>query len=131
MINIALYKKLRHYDHISFWLVMIVAGLTFLEDPIIGIIVGVIGSLLLYLKDVSEGNLMVNVFRSGKFIQRQTLKKYSKHQQDHDVIVVKFPKDLTFVNMSRDLDMLETLYMPKKIIFSFSQTQYIDMDGLE
>jgi MFS superfamily sulfate permease-like transporter len=38
---------------------------------------------------------------------------------------------MTFVNMTNDLEMLETIYIPRKVIFSFSQTQYIDMDGLE
>jgi sulfate permease, SulP family len=131
MIDIPLYKKLWNYDSISFWLVMIVGILTYLEDPIVGIIVGVIGSLLLYLKDVSEGNLMVNIFRRRKFYKRKTLKSYVSKQEDGDVVVVKFPKDMTFVNMTNDLEMLETIYIPKKIIFSFSQTQYIDMDGLE
>ncbi|MEY3198036.1 MAG: Bicarbonate transporter BicA [Candidatus Parcubacteria bacterium] len=110
---------------------MIVGLLTYLEDPIIGIIAGVIGSLLLYLKDVSDGNLMLNIFRTRKFYKRKTLKSYMTQQEPGDVIVVKFPKDMTFVNMTTDLEMLETLYIPKKIIFSFSQTQYIDMDGLE
>jgi MFS superfamily sulfate permease-like transporter len=109
MIDIPLYQRLRQLEKKSFWLVMIVGVLTFVQDPIVGIIFGVIASLLLYLRDVSNGSLMVNVFRNYDFLKRWTIEKYLRKQEQGDIVVVKFPRDLSFVNMSSELEHLEEL----------------------
>lgn len=104
--------------------------MTWLEDPIYGIIMGTVIALLMYIRDASEGDMMVNVFRNGNFLQRWTIKKYLKKQEIQDVVVIKFPHDMSFLNASAEIDHIDQI-QAKTIILSCSQLQYVDMDAIE
>jgi sulfate permease, SulP family len=131
MIDIKLYKKILSVDTKSFWLVMIVGLVTWLEDPIYGIILWTIAALLMYIRDASEGDLMVNVFRNNTFHKRRTIKKYLQKQEEGDIIVIKLPHDMTFLNAGSEIEHIQSITKASHYIISCSQLQYADMDALE
>lgn len=104
---------------------------TWLEDPIYGIILGTVAALLMYIRDASEGDMMVNIFRNGLFLKRRTIKKYIHKQEEEDVVIIKLPHDMTFLNANSEIEHIEALHKPSTYIFSCSQLQYVDMDALE
>lgn len=67
-----------------------VAFITFLIDPVYGVLTGVSLSLLRYLKNSTEQCPYVTVFRAGKFMQKTKISKYLPDQKDADILVVKF-----------------------------------------
>lgn len=131
MIDIPLYRKLRGVDSKSFWLVMIVGLVTRLEDPIYGIILGTVAALLMYIRDASEGDLMVNVFRNNSFSKRRSIKKYLHKQEENDTVVIKLPHDMTFLNTGSEIEHIQAITKASHYIISCSQLQYADMDALE
>ena len=84
----------------------------------------------MYIKDASEGDLMVNVFRNNTFLKRWTIKKYLQKQEDNDIVIVKLPHDMSFLNANTGIEHV-TQIRSSTIIISCSQLQYADMDAVE
>ena len=85
----------------------------------------------MYIRDVTKGDMMVNVFRNGEFHKRWTIMKYISKQEDYDIAIIKLPHDMTFLNASQEIEHIEAISKPSIYIFSCSQLQYMDIDALE
>lgn len=110
---------------------MIVALLTFLTDPVYGVLGGVSISLLSHLKRSIQGTMYVTIFRDGVFFKKTLLQKYIANQQDGDLLTIKFDHEISFLSVSAIEQTLAKLTTSHTIVFSFSHVHYIDLDGVD
>lgn len=132
LIDLKELSRYRKMDKISYVLAIVVALVTFMEDPIAGIAFGTIAALLFFIKDVSVGKLYVSIFKDTNFIEKISLKKFLKKQNNgFDTIILKFPIAINYINAESFIEQIEKIKKPKNIIFSFTQVAIIDIDGVE
>lgn len=125
------YREIYEFDRYDALILMIVAFVTFLSDPVYWVLVGVSLSLLRYLKHSTEQSPYVTVFRWGKFIKKTKLPKYLPDQKDADVLVIKFTGEISFLSVSVIQDAIEKINTKPIIVFAFSNVARMDLDGIE
>lgn len=138
LVNIALglldfkhYREIYRFDRYDAIILTIVALVTFLSDPVYGVLTGVSLSLLRYLKHSTEQSPYLTLFRKGKFIEKTKLTKYLSHQQDDDLLVIKFTGEISFLSVSTIQESIEKIHIRPVIVFAFSNVARIDLDGVE
>ncbi len=138
LVNIALwlldfkhYREIYNFDRYDAIILAIVAFVTFLSDPVYGVLTWVSLSLLRYLKHSTEQCPYVTVFRNGKFMQKTKLKKYLPDQKDNDVLVIKFTGEISFLSVSTIQESIEQITIKPIIVFAFSNVARVDLDGIE
>ena len=70
MINLQHLRQVSSIDKQQLMLIIIVALVTVFEDPIIGILAGVGGSLLLQVAEKTKPHLVCSRFRDGAFVNK-------------------------------------------------------------
>ena len=78
LLSFGYYKKVLKYELFSGVILVVVALVTWLVDPIYGILIGVFLAILLYLRRVVNVSPLVTVFRNGEFFAKTTIAKYKK-----------------------------------------------------
>lgn len=131
MIDVNLMKKIFHYSSTSLIVLIVVAVITLVEDPIIGIITGTAISLLMYIKNSSAGHLYSTIFRKKEFLGKMRLSQYLPQQEDGDIVICKFAGEINFINVTAELEQLAKLEKKVKVVFSFGHISDIDIDGIE
>ncbi len=138
LVNIALwlldfkhYREIYEFDRYDAIILLIVALVTFLSDPVYGVLTWVSLSLLRYLKHSTEQSPYVTVFRWGKFMKKTKLPKYLPDQQDKDILVIKFSGEISFLSVSVIQDAIEKIVVKPTIVFAFSNVARMDLDGVE
>jgi len=131
MVDISNYRKIYYYDMKSFWILLTVGLLTFVFDPMVGIVTGTAISLLLYLRHATQGKIYGTLFRGGHFEEKITLDAYIKTQQDGDVYICKFSGEINFVCIAAEIEQIMKIRQGTTVILSFSNISYIDIDGIE
>lgn len=125
------YREIYNFDRYDAIILTIVAFVTFLSDPVYGVLTGVSLSLLRYLKHSTEQSPYVTLFRWGKFINKTKLPKYLPNQQDNDILVIKFSGEISFLSVSVIQDSIEKITVKPKIVFAFSNVARMDLDWVE
>lgn len=131
MIDISNYRKIYYYDMKSFWILLLVWLLTFVFDPIIGVVFGTAISLLLYLRHATQGKIYGTLFRNKEFIDKITLDEYIKQQKKWDVYICKFSWEINFICIAAEIEQITKIKSDTVVILSFSNISYIDIDGIE
>lgn len=138
LVNIAIwlldfhhYRHIYHFDHQDAVILAIVALVTFLTDPVYGILAWVSLSLLAYIKRNTELTPYVTIFREWVFYKKTTLQKYLCHQQTHDIIIIKFIGEISFLNIATIQDGLFQLIHHPYVVISMSGVNRIDLDGID
>lgn len=131
MLDFKALAKVYYYDKISLYIIILVAAITFVRDPIYGIIVGTSVALLAYLYNTSQWHLFATIFRWDDYIGKMYFDQYVDQQQDGDVVVCKFAGDISFLNINADIKHIAKVNKKVKLILSFSSISYIDIDGIE
>lgn len=138
LVNIALglldfkhYREIYEFDRYDALILAIVALVTFLSDPVYGVLTGVSLSLLRYLKHSTEQCPYLTLFRQGKFVEKTKLTKYLPHQQNGDLLVIKFTGEISFLSVSTIQESIEKIHIRPVIVFAFSNVARMDLDGVE
>lgn len=139
LVNIAIglldfkhYRQIYQFDHQDAVILAIVAFVTFLTDPVYGILAWVSISLLWYIKRNTESTPYVTIFRDKVFYKKTTLDKYiTRHQHEQDIIVIKFVGEINFINMSMIQQWIDKLTQHPHTIFSMSGVSHMDLDGVD
>lgn len=131
LIDIGLLKKVFHTERKAFYIILITIFLSVLEEPTYGILVGTSLSLLVFLKWVYNSRPTINIFRDKKFYAKLPIKTYLDHQKDGDVLVIKLPWGLNYINIENFFGDLKQITWKKDIIFSCSTLGELDIDGFE
>lgn len=134
LIDIKLLKKVFSLEKTAFYIILITLTISVLEEPTYGILAGTALSLLIFLKGVYHAKPVVNLFRKGEFVEKIELSKYVRNQEANDIIVVKLPWGLNYINIENYITLLKKIDDAeawKNLILSCSALWDIDIDGLE
>ncbi len=125
-------SHLYRIDKYAFLLCLVVAAITIVEDPIIGILIGAVVALLRFAKHTSQAQCEITVNKNKEIVAHVTgHKDPTLEGYEGDVYVYRFSGPLTYVNGQMHLSRLESLISAKVVILNLRQVFYIDIDGLE
>lgn len=131
LIDIQLLKKLYSMEKTAFWITIVTTVLAVLDDPIVWILVWTIISLLIFLKKTTKQWASVSIFRDHKLFQKMNLSEYINIQKEWDLILLKFNAWLSYLNIERNIELMEQIDKWQKVILSFSHVPDVDIDGIE
>lgn len=131
MIDLSLYRKIRNYQKMWVIIVVIVASISLIYDPLVAIGVWTWLSLLVYLNQVMQSNNRITI-RTSECIQ---------HLDIHDIDVKDIPQDsivrirwawhISYLTTEKLSSFLMHLWHVRAVILSLSATAHVDIDGLE
>lgn len=121
------------HDRKGFVVCMLVALITIIEDPIVGIFFGTAVSLIIFAEKISKGQFELVLGHAKKGIVEQlsgdSLKEINKK---HDVLVYSIKGILSYINgQSHVVRFHKNLNGYKQVIIRMRDVYYIDLDGVE
>lgn len=126
------FKHIYMFDKKSFILAMVVAGITIAQDPIVGIVVGSIVALLVFVSHLSKGQSEIIINKDKKMIARiQTLRYNEIERHTGDVVVYRFAGQVNYINCQSHIENLSKLNGTNILILNFRNLFHIDIDGLD
>lgn len=116
----------------AFVLSLFVALVVVVEDPIIGILMGTIVALLIFVNKLSYGQTEVLLWKNGKMTEALLKNDFLKRSViDSDIVVYKISGTLTYVNMPAHLKAAQKIKHNNYVIISLRHSFYADIDGVE
>jgi SulP family sulfate permease len=126
------FVKIFRNDKYAFLLSIIVAIITIVEDPIMGILIGSVVALLIFANKMSRAKTEININRDGKLVARLNAKEFNATKDHGDVLVYRFAGQLTYVNAQAHMSNISRISDETKlVVFSFRNLFFFDMDGLD
>lgn len=127
------FKRMWNIDRKSFFVALLVAGITVYEDPIIGILVGAAISLLLFLDTLSRGqfDLIIND-TNKKIVGKLSGEKLAEITGNSDTLVYSIKGHLTYVDSQAHIARFESsLKNYENVILRLRELYFIDLDGVD
>jgi SulP family sulfate permease len=128
------FVRMYKLDKRSFVISMVVAAITIYEDPIIGILVGVVIALLIFMDKISRGQfeLIVND-KEKKILERVTGERVSDVENKvADVLVYSIKGQLAYINAQSHVERFEhALQGYNTVILRLRELYFLDLDGVE
>lgn len=126
------FVHLYHYDKKVFGLALVVAGITIVEDPIMGILFGSVIALLMFVNTLSWAQSEVTINKGGSIIGRHRSDELESLEEHGDILVYRFAGQLTYINAQGHLQALAQIKEETKVVvLSFRNLFYIDIDGVD
>jgi SulP family sulfate permease len=124
--------RLIENEKTAFMLSLFVAAIVVLEDPIIGILIGTVIALLLFINKLSYGQTEVLLWKNGAMTEVLLKDDFLKRNIiDSDIVVYKISGTLTYINMPAHLEAAEKIKDNKYVIISLRHSFYADIDGID
>lgn len=126
------FLHLYRHDKTAFGISIVVAIITIIEDPIIGIIAGAAISLLIAVNKLSAAQCEVSINRDRKFLGKFNAQELKEIEDHGDVLVYRFAGELTYMNCQGHVELISGI-SPKTeaVVLSFRNLFYVDIDGLD
>ncbi len=127
MIEMENFVKMFKTDKTNFVIALIVAVITILEDPIIGLLLGALISMLIFMQKLSKGQyeLLSNKQEENIFELKEKAKKT-------DTLIYSIKGELAYINAQSHITRFEkTPIENKNIIINLKNINFIDNDGIE
>ncbi|MDP3889579.1 MAG: SulP family inorganic anion transporter [bacterium] len=122
------FERLFHHDKTNFTISMLVAAVTVLEDPIIGILFGTVISLLIVIKKISFSHYELITHENG-IAKNEKLKTTTPLK---DVLIYSFKGKLVYLNSQGHLTRFQSDFREySRIILLLSDVYFIDLDGVD
>jgi len=118
------------FDRTMFWLSIIVAGVTIIEDPIIGILLGATVALLIFVRQLSKGQSEVTIHKDGEFVARVPGAHIEGCTHEGDVTVYRMTGEITYFNGAAHVERVKKIHACPTIIFNLRSVFYVDIDGM-
>ncbi len=133
MIEMEHFAKFFRYQKSGFWVSLLVAAITFYEDPIIGILFGTALSLLMFVEKISRGHFAIklNTLDEGviKTFSGEVLKEI---KENADILLYAIHGKLAYINSRAHIGRFEeNLVKYKIIILRLRGVYFMDIDGAE
>lgn len=125
------FVHLFRHDKKAFFLSILVAVITIVEDPIVGILLGAVVALLLFVNELSKGQAEVTINKNKDEMYYVDKEHYGELMDHGEVLVYRFAGILTYVNSLSHIENVERIKGPHTVILSFRHLFYIDLDGLD
>lgn len=132
MVETEHFKRMFMYDKKNLFVSLLVAGITIVEDPIIGILSGITIASLFLMEKLSRGQFDLVMNSNKKMIGRLSGEKLTEVLKDSDTILYSFKGMLCYINSESHLErLLASIHSAKYVILRFRSVYYMDMDGVE
>jgi SulP family sulfate permease len=133
MIEMEHFVKYFLHDRVGFWIAMLVAGVTVYEDPIVGMVIGTVVAMVLFVEKLSHGhfNVKLNRFNRGP-VSEIVGTKLEIEEQQSDFSLYSIAGKLCYVNSRAHVARFETNFRKhKRIILRLREVYFIDIDGVD
>lgn len=118
MVEMEHFGRFFKYEKSSFLVSLLVAGITFYEDPIVGILLGTALALILFVEQISHGAF------DGE--------KLKEIRENREVLLYSFKGKLCYLNSRAHVSRFEKdLAQYKTIVLRLREVYYMDLDGAE
>lgn len=127
------FARFYRFQRSGFWLSMLVAAITFYQDPIIGILFGTALSLILFIEKLSHGqfDLKLNTFDKG-MIKTVSGDHLADLKESADILLYSIKGKLVFINSRAHVSRFEgDLSKYNIVILRLRSVYFIDLDGAE
>ncbi|HHT9136110.1 MAG TPA: SulP family inorganic anion transporter [Candidatus Wunengus sp. YC60] len=132
MVSAEHFMHIYKHDKKAFALSFVVTGVTLVEDPIFGIMIGAIIALLIFVNHFSRAQTEINIHRGRKMVARvQTIKFNEVEKHAGDVVVYRFAGQLNYINSQSHIENLSKINGAHTVIINFRNLFHIDLDGLD
>ncbi|MDO8142362.1 MAG: SulP family inorganic anion transporter, partial [Candidatus Brocadiales bacterium] len=132
MVSAEHFMHIYKHDKKAFALSFVVTGVTLVEDPIFGIMIGAIIALLIFVNHFSRAQTEINIHRGRKMVARvQTIKFNEVEKHSGDVVVYRFAGQLNYINSQSHIENLSKINGAHTVIINFRNLFHIDLDGLD
>jgi len=136
MVEIVHFSRMFTLDKKSFWIAILVAGVTIYEDPIVGILFGTAVSLLLFVEKLSKGQFELIVNNTEhKIADRVTGEDIDDENicKDCHTLVYSIKGQLAYVNAQAHISRFETKLNAdyEHVVLRMRELFFIDLDGVD
>lgn len=132
MIEMEHFRRMFKYDRKNLLVSLLVAIITIVEDPIIGLLFGVGIACLLLLEKLSRGQFDLVYNANKKVIGRLRGDKLEKLIKNSDTILYSFKGLLCYINSESHVERFhKSLKDHRHVILRFRSVYYMDIDGVE
>jgi MFS superfamily sulfate permease-like transporter len=125
MVEAEHFTRMLRIDRKNFVLSLVVAGVTVYEDPIVGILLGALVAMLLFMERLSKGyhEIVVN---------KKDYAATKTEPQEETTLVYAVKGSLAYINAQSHIARLEeTLAVYKDVVLDMRNVYFIDLDGVE
>lgn len=132
MIESEHFVRMFKYDKKNLIVSLLVAIITILEDPIVGILFGVAVASLLLLEKLSRGQFDLVLNDNKKVVGRMSGDKIEEITKNSDTILYSFKGLLCYINSEAHVERFhKSLNGHRHVILRFRSVYYMDLDGVE
>jgi len=125
------FLHLYKHDKSALFLSLLVAVVTVVEDPIVGILVGATIALLVFANNMSRAETEITLNKDKQLIKRINSAQLLHTRNHGDVLVYRFAGQLTYVNAQSHINNISLINGETKIvILSFRNLFFMDVDGM-
>ncbi len=128
----------RHFVHLisnektAFVLSLVVAALVLLVDPIIGILIGTVAALLIFVNKLSYGQTEIVLWKDGRMIEALLKHDFLRREKiESDAVIYNISGTLTYINMPAHLEAVQKIRGNQYVVISLRHAFYADADGIE
>lgn len=115
-------------DKRSFWVAVLVAVVTVYEDPIVGILLGAVIAMILFMDKLSQGAYEI---LSPEAITQSGGREPSP-EREPDVLIYAIKGPLAYINGQSHVTFFEEKLTPyRAVILKLNDLSYIDLDGTQ
>lgn len=115
-------------DKRSFWVAVLVAVVTVYEDPIVGILLGAVIAMILFMDKLSQGAYEI---LSPEAITQAGGREPSP-EREPDVLIYAIKGPLAYINGQSHVTFFEEKLTPyRAVILKLNDLSYIDLDGAQ
>lgn len=132
MVEVKEFKRMWSIDAVSFWLAMLVALITIIKDPIVGIVVGVCISLVVFSEKLSHGAYELGINDKAKHFVKRMVSTKTHEAVEAETIVYSIKGELAYLNSASHLERLEAQSaLAQNVVVRLRELGYIDYEGVE
>lgn len=133
MVDLSHFYRFIKYEKHGFYIALFVAFVTVVKDPMVGILLGVAISLLLFVNRLSHGyfDLKLNTFNKG-IVDVDSGEWMKELKEDADVMLYSIKGKLCYINSRAHVTRFEHNFTKyKTIVLRLREIYFMDIDGVE
>ncbi|MDZ4216920.1 MAG: SulP family inorganic anion transporter, partial [Candidatus Gracilibacteria bacterium] len=132
MVNKNYFTEFARNGRNAITLMLLVAAITFIIDPISGILIGSFIALLIFVEKNSTGQTEILLWNKGKMTEALMKRDFLDRSKIHsDLVVYKISGTLTYINMPAHLEAVKKIKDNEHVIISLRHAFYADHDGVD
>lgn len=127
------YTRFRKFDRQSYYISFAVAFVTIIEDPIVGIVLGVTISFFIFADKTSRGLFELSLNNESGIVKTISGDRLTQIKEDATVLLYSIRGNLLYINSTSHLSRFESEMFDnyKYVILRLREVYMMDIDGVE